>query len=66
MNAFVEYRPSQRTTVTFGLDNLFDVAGTRERVFFFPDRSNPDPFRFELRERKSHRILSLRVRQNFG
>lgn len=66
VNAFVEYRPSSRTTFTFGIDNLFDVAGTRSRLFFDPDRRTPDPSSHELRERKSHRVFLLRMRQSFG
>ena len=41
--AFVEYRPSERTTVTFDVDNLFNTKGLRNRLFSFPNRSNPDP-----------------------
>jgi hypothetical protein len=66
VNAFVEYRPSPRTTVTMGLDNVFDIGATRGRTFFTPDRSNPSPSSFEFRERNAHRTLLFRVRQSFG
>ncbi len=66
VNAFAEYRPSQRTTVSFGLDNLLEVKGKRFRTFFTPDRSNPEPDVFELRERSQHLTAWLRLKQNFG
>ena len=41
--AFVEYRPSERTTVTFDVDNLFNTKGLRNRLFSFPNRSQSHP-----------------------
>lgn len=64
--AFVEYRPSGRTTVTFDLDNLFDTKSLRSRVFSFPNRSNPTPSLNELRERNSHLNLGLTLKRTFG
>ncbi len=64
--AFAEYRPSRQTTVTLGADNLLEVAGTRERIFFLPDRSNTSPSQREFRERNSHITLYVRVKQSFG
>jgi hypothetical protein len=66
LTAFAEYRPSQATTVTVGADNLWQVAGTRDRLFFFPDRSNLIPGRFEFRERNSHITLFVRLKRSFG
>jgi hypothetical protein len=63
---FGEYRPTAKTTVTLLFDNLFQVAGTRERTFFRPDRTNPNPSLFEFRERNSHTAVSLRLRHSFG
>jgi hypothetical protein len=66
VTAFAEYRPTQRTTVSFGLDNLLEVKGKRFRTFFTPDRSNPEPDVFEIRERSQHLTAWLRLKQNFG
>lgn len=66
VNIFGEYRMTPRTTFTLTVENIFDVAGTRGRTFFTPDRSNPNPSLFEFRERNAHRAVSLRVRHSFG
>ena len=63
---FVEYRPSPRTSITFDVDNLFDTGATRERTYFFPNRSNPNPGEFEVRERNRHRSFGLTLKQSFG
>ena len=64
--AFVEYRPSARTTVTFDIDNLFNTRGLRNRLFSFPNRSNPNPSLNELRERNSHVNFGLTLKRTFG
>jgi hypothetical protein len=64
--AFVEYRPSDRTTVTFDVDNLLSTKGVRNRTFSFPNRSNPIPGLHEYRERNSHRAFTLTVKRTFG
>lgn len=64
--AFAEYRPTAKTTFTFGVDNLADVAGERNRIFFFPDRSNRVPGLFEHRHRNGHVVLYVRLKQSFG
>ncbi len=66
VNVFAEYRPTQRTTITLAADNLFDIPGTRTRIFFAPSRTNPLPDLIERRERNQHVLLSLRLRQSFG
>ena len=66
VTAFVEYRPSKKTTLTFSLDNLTNVPAFRNRTFFFPDRTNPAPGRFEHRHRNKHVIPSLSVKHSFG
>jgi len=53
-NAFVEYRPSARTTATFEVNNLFNTRFVRNREFTFPNRSLSDPSLNEFRERNSH------------
>jgi hypothetical protein len=64
--AFVEYRPSPRTTVTFDLDNAFNTRGLRNRLFTFPNRSLPDPSLNEFRERNSHLNFGLTLKRSFG
>ena len=65
-NAFVEYRPSKRTTATFEVNNAFDTKGLRSRIFTFPNRSLPDPTSREFRERNSHVSLTLSLKRSFG
>ncbi|WP_205481757.1 outer membrane beta-barrel protein [Sphingomonas arenae] len=64
--AFVEYRPDARTTVTFDIDNLFSSHGQRERIFYTPNRTTPDPDEREFRDRNYHRVFGLTVRRSFG
>jgi hypothetical protein len=66
VQAFVEYRPSKQTTVTFNLDNATDAPAFRERTFFTPDRRNPFPHQFELRHRNKHIIPSIGIKHSFG
>ena len=63
---FGEYRLSPRTTFTLTIDNLFEVHGTRSRLFFAPDRRTLEPNLLELRDRNAHRSYVLRVRHSFG
>ena len=65
-NAFIEYRPSARTTATFQVDNLFNTGGRRSRVFTFPNRSFAGPSLYEARERNSHMSLTLTLKRSFG
>jgi hypothetical protein len=66
VTAFVEYRPSPRTTVTFSLDNATNAPAFRDRTFFTPDRRNPFPDTFELRHRNKHVIPAIGVKHSFG
>ena len=66
VSAFVEYRPTKKTTLTFSLDNLTDIPSYRERTFFSPNRTASDPSRFELRNRNKHIIPSISVKHSFG
>ena len=65
-NAFVEYRPSQRTTVTLNVNNLFGTHGIRDRVFSFPNRSFSGPDLREYRERNQHQTFQLTFKRSFG
>ena len=64
--AFVEYRPSARTTVTFDVDNLFNTKGLRNRLFTFPSRAGSTPSLNEFRERNSHPSFALTLKRSFG
>ncbi|MEA3064906.1 MAG: hypothetical protein QOJ27_1352 [Sphingomonadales bacterium] len=66
VQAFVEYRPTPKTTVTFSLDNATDAPAFRGRTFFTPDRTNPFPDQFELRHRNKHVIPSIGIKHSFG
>ncbi|HET7710026.1 MAG TPA: hypothetical protein VFK50_10950 [Sphingomicrobium sp.] len=64
--AFVEYRPGPRTAVTLDIDNAFNTHAYRQRTFFTPNRSAPQPSSIELRERNRHVGVSLTLKQTFG
>ena len=64
--AFVEYRPSARTTVTFDVDNLLNNGGGRDRLFYLPDRRAPSPAQREIRERNSHVSFGVTYKRSFG
>ena len=66
VTAFVEYRPSPKTTITLSLDNATDIPASRERTFFSPDRRTPFPDEFELRHRNKHIIPAIGVKHSFG
>lgn len=66
VTGFAEYRPDPRTTVTFGLDNIFQVPGTRTRTFYLPDRRNSNPSSSEYRERNPHILTYIRLKRSFG
>jgi len=66
VSAFVEYRQSARTTVTLGADNLTDSVSKRWRAFYSPDRTSPDPFQQEYRERNPHVLLYISLKHSFG
>jgi hypothetical protein len=62
-NAFVEYRPGPRTSVTLNADHTF---GKRIRLLSFPNRADPE-FNFrEFRERDRHLTFGITVKQSFG
>ena len=65
-SAFAEYRPDAKTTVTFQVRNLTSIDQTRDRRFFDPSRSNPNPFQREVRVRNQHVIPQLTIKRAFG
>jgi hypothetical protein len=64
--AFVEYRPSPRTTVTFDVDNLINTRAQRERLLFFPNRRDIGSSIREFRERNRHVTFGLTFKRSFG
>lgn len=64
--AFIEYRPTARTAVSFNVDNSFDTSGNRERLLFFPNRATPEDVVREVRERNRHISFGLTLKQSFG
>lgn len=65
-SAFVEYRPTSKTTVKLTGENLSDIPAVRRRLFFTPDRSNLIPDAEEFRVRNAHIQLFLTLKHNFG
>lgn len=43
------------------LDNLFNVAGERSRLFFDPNRTSPQPVLSEFRHRNQHVVVAVSV-----
>jgi hypothetical protein len=66
VSAFVEYRPSPKTTVTFSLDNATDAPAFRSRTFFSPDRRNPLADQYEFRYRNKHIVPAVSLKHSFG
>lgn len=66
LDAFVEWRPDQKTSVRLTVDNLLDSPVYRRRYFYDPDRSEPNPKVFEERERNKHVLPILTVKRSFG
>ncbi len=64
--AFVEYRPTAKTSITLDVDNAFDTSGNRARRLFFPNRATPDDVIDEIRERNRHVSFGLTLKQSFG
>jgi len=62
-NAFVEYRPSSKTSLTLDAQHVF---GKRNRLLFFPNRAEPESIINEYRERDQHISIGLTLKQSFG
>ena len=62
-NAFVEYRPSARTSLTLDVNHVF---GKRNRLLFRPNRAEPSLIINEFRERDQHISIGLTLKQTFG
>jgi hypothetical protein len=66
VRAFVEYRPSRRTTFTLGAENAIGARAYRDRIFYSPDRTSPTPSGREFRQRNRHIIPYLMLKHSFG
>ncbi len=66
VEAFVEWRPDARTTLTLRAENLMDVKFYRKRTFFDPDRSTQTAHLEEFRQRQEHITPSLTLKRTFG
>jgi len=66
VNAFVEYRPSSRSTLTLNLNDISDAGGDRDRLLFDPNRLQPQPAFEDYRHRSSHVQIGLTFKQSFG
>ena len=64
--AFVEYRPAEKTSITFDVDNLLATRGLRLRELSTPNRANPLFTTDEFRERNRHQVVTLTLKQGFG
>src|SRR4029078_7109583 len=65
-SAFVEYRPSARSTVTLNFNDISDTGGDRDRLIFDPNRLSPAPAFEDYRHRDSHVRIGLTLKQSFG
>jgi hypothetical protein len=64
--AFIEYRPTSRTAVSFNVDNSFNTSGNRERILFDPNRQTPENIIREVRERNRHISVGLTLKHSFS
>jgi hypothetical protein len=64
--AFIEYRPTGRTSITLDVDNMFETSGNRIRTIYLPNRAAPEDVIEETRERNRHLAFSLTLKQSFG
>lgn len=64
--AFAEFRPDKKTTIRLDVENVFDVAGQRQRTFFDPDRRQTLASAVEFRHRDAHAAVTLSVNRTFG
>jgi hypothetical protein len=64
--AFIEYRPSPKQTVTLSLNNITNVGGARDLLFFDPNRRDGPADVLDHRFRNSHVRVGLTFKQSFG
>jgi hypothetical protein len=62
-NAFIEYRPDSRTSLTLDVQHIF---GKRNREIYIPNRLNTIFALNEYRERDRHHDFGLTLKRSFG
>lgn len=65
VHVFAEYRPMEGMTARLGVENALDRPTKRWREMYTPDRTSLAPSFLEYRERTSHSLVYLSVKQNF-
>lgn len=65
-DAFIEYRPTSKQTLTLNFNDLSNVGGGRNLVEFFPNRTAGSPSELDHRFRNSHIRIGLTFKQSFG
>ena len=66
LTAFIEYRLSPKTALTFSADNLLSTHAARDRLLFFPNRAQTESSFEEYRDRNRHRSFQITLKQSFG
>jgi hypothetical protein len=64
--AFVEYRPSASTAITFDVDNVLNTTSNLDRLIFRPNRAAPIQIVNEYRQRNNHLDIGLTLKHSFG
>lgn len=65
-NAFIEYRPTGKQSLTLDLTDISDTGGARDLVLFFPNRTAGAASELEHRFRNSHVRVGITFKQSFG
>lgn len=66
LEVFTEYRPTPRSTIRLGVENVTDVPAFRRRTFYQPDRRTAAPSLLEFRQRNRHALPYLTLKHQFG
>ena len=64
--AFVEYRPTDKSSVTFNVENFLDGGGYVIRHLYNPNRTSPEPAERDFRFRNGHVRLGVTYKLSFG
>ena len=65
-DAFIEYRPTSKQTLTLNFNDVSNVGGGRNLVEFFPNRTVGEPSLLDHRFRNSHVRIGVTFKQSFG
>ena len=64
--AFVEYRPTAKSSLTLNVDNFLDGGGFVIRDLYDPNRTMPEPAIHDFRFRNGHVRVGLTYKLSFG